>query len=109
MAKKTTKTAEVAVENTSGTSAKKLILRPHVTEKASFQSNVNAYTVEVDKSATKLALVAEIKRDHNVAPIKINITQLPPRKVFVRGKVGVVAGIKKAVIFLKKGDTLKLA
>lgn len=87
---------------------KKLILRPHITEKASMQSSANAYTFVVDASATKLGLLNEIKADHKVTPVKINITNLPAKKVFVRGKLGVVAGTKKAVIFLKKGDTIKL-
>lgn len=87
---------------------KKLILRPHITEKASMQSNVNAYTFVVDALASKVSLAAEIKNDHKVTPVKINITNLPAKKVFVRGNHGSVAGMKKAVVFLKKGDTIKL-
>jgi ribosomal protein L23 len=87
---------------------KKIILRPHITEKASVQSNVNAYTFVVDSSATKLSLLNEIKNDHKVTPVKINITNLPAKRVFIRGNKGVTAPLKKAVVFLKKGDTIKL-
>lgn len=85
------------------------ILKPRMTEKASMQSNVNAYTFVVTPTATKLSVAAEIKAKHNVIPVKVNITNLPPRRVFVKGKHGVKSGIKKAIVFLKKGDTIKLA
>ena len=87
----------------------KLIIAPRVTEKASLQSNANAYTFVVTKNATKHNLLEEIKKDHKVTPTAINIINLPARKVFVRGKIGTQSGIKKAVVFLKKGDTIKLA
>jgi len=87
----------------------KKIIRTHLTEKASLQSNANAYTFIVEESATKLTLIDEIKAEHKVTPKKVTISNLPAKKVFVRGKHGVKAGLKKAVIFLKKGDTIKLA
>ncbi len=85
------------------------ILRPRITEKASLQSNVNAYTFVVEPTATKLSVANEIKVKHKVTPVKVNITNLPPRRVFVKGKRGVKSGLKKAIVFLKKGDTIKLA
>ena len=87
----------------------KLIISPRVTEKASMQSAQNAYTFVVAKNATKVSLFEEIKKEYKVTPIAINITNLPRRKVFVRGKIGHQVGIKKAVVFLKKGDTIKLS
>jgi large subunit ribosomal protein L23 len=86
-----------------------LILSPRVTEKASMQSNQNAYTFVVDPKATKVALFAEIKKTYKVTPIKINITKMARQYTFIRGKLGTTAGIKKAIVFLKKGDTIALA
>jgi large subunit ribosomal protein L23 len=86
----------------------KFILTPHVTEKASMQSSANAYTFVVAKNASKGSLMVEIKKTYKVTPKAINITNLPRRKVFVRGKIGHQNGIKKAVVFLKKGDTITL-
>ena len=57
MATKKTTTKEVESK------VAKLILSPRVTEKASVQSNANAYTFVVHPSATKLSLLAEIKKD----------------------------------------------
>jgi large subunit ribosomal protein L23 len=105
MKKEETKTEDKKVASTNI----KLIIAPRVTEKASMQSNQNAYTFVVTKDATKHALMDEIKKEYKVTPKAINIVNLPRRKVFVRGKIGMQSGIKKAVVFLKKGDTIKLA
>lgn len=87
----------------------KLIIAPRVTEKASTQSSANAYTFVVADHATKHTLLAEIKKEYKVTPRAINITKLPKTKVFVRGRFGVKAGMKKAIVFLKKGDVITLA
>lgn len=102
MAKKTTTTKEEVV-------ASKIILAPHITEKASQQSVANAYTFVVAKNATKHTVLAEIKKEYKVTPLAINITNMPTRNTFIRGKFGTQAGIKKAIVFLKKGDTIALS
>lgn len=89
--------------------AAKLIISPRVTEKASMQSNQNAFTFVVRGDATKLTLRDEIKREYKVTPRAINITNIPRQWTFVRGKLGHQQGFKKAVVFLKKGDTISLA
>ncbi len=87
----------------------KLIIAPRVTEKASVQSNQNAFTFVVAGNATKLTLRDEIKREYKVTPRAINITNIPRQWTFIRGKIGHKSGFKKAVVFLKKGDTISLA
>lgn len=103
MAKKTitTETKEVVTN--------KVILAPRITEKASMQSTANAYTFVVAKNATKHTVAAEIKKEYKVTPLAINITNMPVRNTFIRGKWGTQAGIKKAIVFLKKGDTIALS
>lgn len=86
-----------------------VILAPRMTEKASLQSNANAYTFIVAKDATKLTIRAAIKKEYKVTPTSINIVNLPARNVFVRGRFGVQSGMKKAVVFLKKGDTIAIS
>ncbi len=103
MAKKTTtKETKEVVTN-------KVILAPRITEKASQQSSANAYTFVVAKNATKHSVAAEIKKEYKVTPVSINITNMPTKNTFIRGKWGTEAGIKKAIVFLKKGDTIALA
>ena len=88
---------------------KKIILAPRITEKASKQSEANAYTFVVAKNATKHTILAEIKKDHKVTPLAINITNMPIKNTFIRGKWGTQAGLKKAIVFLKKGDSITLS
>ena len=85
-----------------------LIIAPRITEKASVQSNANAYTFVVKNNATKISLRDEIKKTYKVTPRAINITNVKGTKVFVRGKNKKKAGFKKAVVFLKKGDTITI-
>ncbi len=103
MAKKTT-TTEKKEEIVN-----KVILAPRVTEKASLQSSANAYTFIVAKDATKHTVLSEIKKEYKVTPRAINITNMPRKNTFIRGKWGTQAGIKKAIVFLKKGDTIALS
>lgn len=87
----------------------KVIIAPRITEKASAQSVHNAYTFVVTKNATKHSVASEIKKEYKVTPLAVNITNMPIRNTFIRGKWGTQAGIKKAVVFLKKGDTIALS
>lgn len=103
MAKKELTTKGVVMKKNS------LIIAPRMTEKASLQGDHNAYTFEVVAGATKHTLVKEIKDTYKVTPVKINITKIPAQNIFVRGKWGMTAPLKKAIVFLKKGDTIKLA
>lgn len=85
-----------------------MIEKPYITEKASLQSSSNAYTFVVSSNATKIELAKEIEKNYKVKPVKINIINLPGKRVFVRGKPGVISGKKKAIVFLKKGDSITL-
>ena len=103
MAKKTTTTEKKEV------TTNKVVIGPRMTEKASVQSSANAYTFVVTKNATKGTVRDEIKKEYKVTPLAINITNMPRRNTFIRGKFGTQAGIKKAIVFLKKGDTIALS
>lgn len=87
----------------------KVMLAPRITEKASMQSSANAYTFVVTKNATKHTILAEFKKEYKVTPKAINITNMPRQNTFIRGKHGTKAGLKKAIVFLKKGDTITLS
>lgn len=102
-------TTEKKSEKSSDAVVAKIIMAPRITEKASMQSSANAYTFVVAKDATKHTILAEFKKEYKVTPKAINITNMPRKNTFIRGKFGTKAGIKKAVIFLKKGDTITLS
>ena len=108
MATKKTTTEKKAVAEKAVESAK-IIIAPRITEKASMQSSANAYTFVVAKDATKHVILAEFKKEYKVTPKAINITNMPRQNTFIRGKWGTKAGLKKAIVFLKKGDTITLS
>jgi large subunit ribosomal protein L23 len=84
-----------------------IILKPRITEKASFVMESNVYTFEVAPNATKKNIFEAIKIFYKITPLKINIVKNPTKEVFIRGKMGKKAGVKKAYVYLKKGDKLE--
>lgn len=85
----------------------KIILRPRITEKANLAAQNNVYIFEVSTDSTKAEIKEAVKVYHKVTPIKINITKNPVKSVFVRGRKGKSGGVKKALVFLKKGDKIE--
>ena len=84
-----------------------IVKKPRVTEKAGIKSeSQNVYTFEVTKDATKKTIGEAMKLIYKVTPIKINIVNLPAKNVTARGKRGVKQSVKKALVFLKKGDKI---
>jgi len=90
------------------TTLQNVLKYPRITEKAAILAESNAYTFEIDPRANKIEVARAIKQIYNVEPLKVNIIKLPARKVVVRGKRGTKSGVKKAIVFLKKGDKIEL-
>jgi large subunit ribosomal protein L23 len=84
-----------------------IILRPRITEKASLVAGANVHTFEISSGATKNQVAEAMKAFYKVTPIKINIVKNPAKEIFVRGKKGMKSGVKKAYVYLKKGDKLE--
>ncbi|MEN9649222.1 MAG: ribosomal subunit protein large subunit ribosomal protein [Candidatus Parcubacteria bacterium] len=86
-----------------------VIKNPRITEKATVSAEKNQFVFEVSPEATKASVAAAVKQLYKVTPVKVNIVRLPAKKVFVRGRAGTKSAIKKAYVFLKKGDKIELA
>ena len=88
-----------------------ILTRPIITEKATFlsgNSSGGVYTFEIS-SRTNKSLVAEaIRKIFKVTPVRVNILNTKPKVVIRKGKRGVVSGIKKAMVYLKKGEKIDL-
>lgn len=87
-----------------------ILSRPRVTEKATFLAGSKnpVYTFEVAKTATKSEILKLIKEKYKLSPVKINIVNLPAKKVRVRGREGFKNAVKKAMVFLKAGEKIEL-
>lgn len=82
------------------------ILRPRITEKSGLLSQGGVYTFEVAKNANKNSVAQAVKALYKVIPVRVAILNNPAKNVFVRGRRGVVPGVRKAVVTLKKGDKI---
>ena len=87
-----------------------VIVRPWITEKTVSMSEQNVYTFEVARTATKFLVKDAITALYNVTPVKVNIVNKKPaeRMVGSRNRTKHVAGVKKAYVYLKKGDTINI-
>ena len=87
-----------------------IITRPRITEKASFLAGGEkggVYTFEVSLRANKATVGRAVKDLFKVTPVKVNIINTKAKTVINRGKRGIVGGIKKAMVYLKKGDKIE--
>ena len=84
-----------------------VLLKPRVTEKANLVPSANVHTFEISSASGKVEVTKAIKMFYGVTPVKVCITKNPTKKVIVRGKKGVKSGVKKAYVYLKKGDKLE--
>ena len=85
------------------------ILSPIVTEKTTNLSSQNKIVFKVPNKANKNNLKKNIEKIFKVNVTKINIINKQVRKKIVRGKKVKVSGYKKAIITLKKGQSIDLA
>ena len=84
------------------------ILSPVVTEKSTNLSELNKITFKVPDGANKKNLKKNIEKIFKVNVIKINIINKKTRYKVTRGKKVKVTGYKKAIITLKKGQSIDL-
>lgn len=86
-----------------------ILTSPRITEKSTTLSDSNKYTFNVADIANKSEIKKEVKRLYGIVPLDVNIVNVAPKNVFVRGRNGVRGGGKKAIITVKKGESLPIA
>ena len=84
------------------------ILSPIVTEKSTNLSEQNKIVFKVNPQANKKNLKKNIEKIFKVNVIKVNIINKKTRFKTTRGKKVRVKGFKKAIITLKKGQSIDL-
>ena len=84
------------------------IISPVVTEKSTNMSENNKIVFKVPFSSNKKILKKNIEKIFKVNVTKVNIINKQTRTKFTRGKKIKVKGYKKAVITLKKGQSIDL-
>tara|TARA_B100000287_G_C20120509_1_gene578165 strand:+ start:275 stop:568 length:294 start_codon:yes stop_codon:yes gene_type:complete len=84
------------------------ILFPVVTEKSTNLSEQNKIVFKVPARANKINLKRSIEKIFKVNVTKINIINKQPRLKITRGRKVNITGYKKAIITLKKGQSIDL-
>ena len=85
------------------------IISPNVTEKSTALSDFNKVVFKVDKGSTKKSIIKSIEKIFKVNVIKINTINIKGKTKIVRNKKAFKSGYKKAIITLKKGQSIDLA
>ena len=84
------------------------ILSPIVTEKSTNLSDQNKIVFKVPFKSNKKILKKNIEKIFKVDVIKVNIINKQSRSKVTRGRKIKVPGYKKAIITLKKGQSIDL-
>ena len=98
---------------------RKIIIRPHITEKITISREQSKYAFEVHRSATKLGIKKAVEELFKVTVLDVNIINVKgkTRRIgrqdqIYRRRIRRIQGRKKnwkkAIVTLKPGDTIPL-
>ncbi len=85
-----------------------VLVRPHITEKASASAEKGAYVFHVAMHANKRDIAKSVATFYKVNPVKVTIVAIPKKKITVKGRPGFRKGGKKAYVFLKEGEKIEI-
>ena len=85
------------------------IISPVVTEKSTNLSDQNKIVFKVPTLSNKSTIKKSIEKIFKVNVIKINTITNKHKTKMVRGKLGKKRGFKKALVTLKKGQSIDLS
>tara|TARA_B100001123_G_C14411631_1_gene671016 strand:- start:150 stop:443 length:294 start_codon:yes stop_codon:yes gene_type:complete len=85
------------------------IISPNVTEKATSLSEYNKVVFRVHKGANKNSIKKSIEKIFKVNVVKINTINLRAKSKLVRNRKSYKPGYKKAIVTLKKGQSIDLS
>ena len=85
------------------------IRQPIITEKATILSEFNKTVFKVHAGANKKSIKKNIEKLFKVSVIKVNIINTKTKKKIKQGKLSIKPGYKKAIITLKKGQSIDLS
>jgi|TARA_B110001452_G_C15156921_1_gene402514 large subunit ribosomal protein L23 len=84
------------------------IRQPIITEKATILSEFNKTVFKVHNGANKKSIKKNIEKLFKVNVIKVNIINTKTKIKLKQGKTSKKSGYKKAIITLKKGQSIDL-
>ena len=85
------------------------IINPIITEKATILSEQNKTVFKVHRGANKKTIKKNIEKIFKVNVVKVNIINQKTKTKMRQGKKSFKSGYKKAIVTLKKGQSIDLA
>jgi len=85
------------------------IRQPIITEKATILSEQNKTVFKVHAGANKNTIKKNIEKLFKVNVVKVNIVNTKTKKKLKQGRLSTKSGYKKAIITLKKGQSIDFA
>lgn len=88
--------------------AHRVLVRPLITEKAANFGVLNKYAFVVTENTNKVEVAKAVLAVYGVKPVSVNIVCVKGKAV-ARGRIkGRRSDLKKAIVTLKKGDTIQI-
>jgi large subunit ribosomal protein L23 len=86
----------------------RILIKPLISEKATMVNALNKYVFIVDIKANKIEIKKAIEELYQVVPVAINILRSSGKLIRSKRGYGKRSDFKKAIVTLKKGDSIKL-
>lgn len=88
--------------------AYRILIKPLVTEKAADLNTISKYAFAVSTSANKIEIAKAVQAVYGVKPEAVNIISMKGKAVTRGRQKGRRKDWKKAIVTLKKGDSIKI-
>lgn len=88
--------------------AREIIIRPIITERAFDMQELNRFTFEVDKRASKIEIAKAVEEIFDVTVLKVNTVNVKSKPKRMRMVEGRTRTWKKAIVTLVEGDSIEL-
>lgn len=88
--------------------AHRVLVRPHVTEKAGRLGALNQYVFRVAPRATKQEIKRAVAEVYGVRPVRVATVRVPGKRRRLGRSEGTISGYRKAVVTLPQGKTIEV-
>jgi large subunit ribosomal protein L23 len=88
--------------------ASRVLMRPRITEKAYAVNALDQYVFQVTMAATKTEVKRAVEEAYGVSVVAVNMVRLPGKKKNTGRTTGQRSAVKKALVRIKKGETIQL-
>ena len=83
-----------------------ILIKPRISEKAAKANEAGKYIFEVARKANKISIKKAVEKTFNVTVVQVNIINTEGKKRTYGKTSGTMSDFKKAIITLKKGQTI---